>query len=187
MRNGECGVRNRCGLSPFRISHSAFRIVIRIPHSAFALSALLVLTSCNPTTTRPDFSPLPLARAAQILARPQQVIPALAVLVAAESLRVRRASPRDGYLETEWYDTRTRRSFRGGGAVPDLAHTVKLRCWADPYVPGETILTLEVVRRLRYDPSRSGRDFETLVPAGQAGDTLADSLLVRLKRRFGSS
>jgi hypothetical protein len=156
--------------------------LLRIPHSAFAIC----VAACTPITTRPDFSPLPLARAAQIRARPEQVIPALAILVAAESLRVRRASPRDGYLETEWYDTRTHRSFRDGAAVPDLAHTVKLRCWADPYVPGETILTLEVAYRLRYDPSRSGRDLETLVPAGQAGDTLADSLLARLKRRFGS-
>ena len=147
---------------------------------------MLPLSSCNPTTTRPNFSPLPLARAAQILARPQQVIPALAILVAAESLRVRRASPRDGYLETEWYDTRTHHSFRDGAAVPDLAHTVKLRCWADPYVPGETILTLEVARRLRYDPSRNGRDLESAVPPGQPGDTLVDSLLARVKRRFGS-
>jgi hypothetical protein len=114
------------------------------------------------------------------------VIPALAVLVAAESLRVRRANLRDGYLETDWFDTRTHRSFRDGARVPDLAHAVKLRCWADPYVPGETILTLEVAHRLRYDPSRTGRDLETLVPAGQAGDTLAASLLGKLKERFGS-
>ena len=150
------------------------------------LTALFFLAACTPITQRPDFPPLPLARAAQILARPQQVIPALAILVAAESLRVRRASPRDGYLETDWYDTRTHRSFRDGAAVPDLAHTVKLRCWADPYIPGESILTLEVAYRLRYDPSRTGRDFEILVPAGQTGDSLAEGLLAELKRRFGS-
>jgi hypothetical protein len=172
MRSSECGTRNGWrGLCPFRIPHFAFSI--------FALA-------CNPTTTRPDFRPLPQARAAQILARPQQVIPAAAALVVAESLRVRHASPRDGYLETDWYDTRAHRSFRDGAAAPDLAHTVKLRFWADPYVPGETILTLEVAYRLRYDPSRDGRDLETSVPAGQEGDTLADSLVVRLKRQFGS-
>ena len=121
-----------------------------------------------------------------LLARPQQVIPFLATMVPGESLRVRRASPRDGYLETDWYDTQTHRSFRDGAAVPDLAHTVKLRCWADPYVPGETILTLEVARRLRYDPSRTGRDLETPVAVGQVGDTLANTLLAELKRRFGS-
>ena len=106
--------------------------------------------------------------------------------MSAESLRVRRANPRDGYLETDWYNTRTHRSFRDDAAVPDLAHTVRLRCWADPYIPGESILTIEVAYRLRYDPSRAGRDFETLVPTGQAGDTLAGTLLARLKRRFGS-
>ena len=152
-----------------------------------ALSALVIcVAACNPTTTRPDFRPLPQARAAQIFARPQQVIPAAAALVIAESLRVRHASPRDGYLETDWYDTRTRHSFPDGAAVPDLAHAVKLRFWADPYVPGQTILTLEVAVRLRYDPSRDGRDLETAVPPGQAGDTLADSLVVRLKRQFGA-
>lgn len=156
--------------------------LLRIPQFAFATFA----AACNPTTTRPDFRPLPQARAAQIFARPQQVIPALAALVTAESLRIERANPRDGYLETEWYDTRTRRSFRNGAAVPDLAHAVKLRGWADPYVPGQTILTLEVAYRLRYDPSRTGRDLETAVPPGQYGDTLADSLVVRLKRQFGS-
>jgi len=154
----------------------------RIPHFALAL----VLAACTPTTTRPAFQPLPQARSAQILARPQQVIPALAALVAAESLRVRQQNLRDGYLETDWFDTRTHRSFRNGARVPDLAHAVKLRCWADPYVPGESILTLEVAQRLRYDPSRTGRDLETLVPAGQAGDTLAASLLAKLKQRFGA-
>lgn len=151
-------------------------------HSAIALC----LAACNPTTTRPDFLPLPQARAAQIFARPQQVIPELATLVAAESLRIRRQNLRDGYLETDWFDTRTRRSFRDGAAVADLAHAVKLRCWADPYVPGQTILTLEVAYRLRYDPSRTGRELESLVPAGQPGDTLAANLLAQLQRRFGS-
>ena len=165
-------MRNRwCEHRLFRISH-------------FALA--IALAACTPTTTRPDFPPLPQARAARISARPQQVIPALMALVVAESLRVRRANPRDGYLETDWYDTRTRRSFRNGAAVADLAHTVKLRFWADPYVPGETILTLEVAYRLRYDPSRAGRDLDTAVPPGQRGDTLADSLLTRVKRQFGS-
>jgi hypothetical protein len=172
-------MRNRwSGLSRFRTPHSAFSIGVL----AFAICAV----ACTPTTTRPDFRPLPLARVAQVFARPQEVIPALVVLVAAEGLRVRRASPQDGYLETEWYDTRTHRSFRDGAAVPDLAHTVKLRCWADPYVPGRSILTLEVASRRRYDPSRTGRDLEALLPAGQDGDTLAVRLLEQLKRRFGS-
>ena len=141
---------------------------IRIPHSAFAIC----VAACNPTTTRPDFRPLPQARAAQIFARPQQVIPALAALVTAESLRIQRANPRDGYLETEWYDTRTRRSFRKGAAVPDLAHAVKLRGWADPYVPGQDHLTLEGVStplRSLADRARPGNGSATRAIRGHAG------------------
>ena len=172
MRNVECGVRNGA-----RVLHA-----LRIPHFAFAT----FVAACSPTTTRPDYRPLPLARTAQIYARPQQVIPALADLVKAESLRVRRANPRDGYLETDWYDTRTHRSFRNDAAVRDMSHTVKLRCWADPYVPGQTILTVEVAYRLRQDPSRNGRDLEILAAGGQPGDTLAGKLLAQLKQQLGA-
>jgi hypothetical protein len=106
-------------------------------------------------------------------------------LVTAESLRVTRASTVDGYLETDWYDLRTHRSYRDNRHVPDLAHTVKLRCWADPYVPNQTILTIEAVYRPRYDPSRIERDLETLVPSDHGGQALVDSLLKRARERFG--
>lgn len=165
-------MRNRWrGLRPFRISHFAFAIGI---------------AACNPTTTRPDIRPLPKARSAQLFARPQLVIPALSAVVAAESLRVRRSNVRDGYLETDWYDTRTRRSFRNDGSVPDLVHAVKLRCWADPYIPGQTILTIEVAYRRHYDPSLEGRELDLLVPPGQAADSLAIDMLEEMKKRFGS-
>ena len=166
MRNAESG---RC--LPFHI-----------PRSAFAL----LLAACTPITSRPDFRPLPQALTLLLVARPQQIIPVLAALVAAESLRVRRASPRDGYLETEWYHARTHRSFADGHHIPDLAHTVKLRCWADPYVPGETILTLEVAYRPREDPSRTDRDLEAPAPKEEDGHKIAERLLAKLKARFGS-
>ena len=65
-----------------------------------------ILAACNPATTRPDFQPFPETARVVVMARRERVIPFLATLVAAESLRVRRASPVDGYLETDWYDTR---------------------------------------------------------------------------------
>jgi len=121
-----------------------------------------------------------------LLARPERVIPVLATLVAAESLRVKRASPRDGYLETDWYDVRTHRSFGDGDHVPDLAGTVKLRGWADPYVPTETIFTIEAAYRPRYDPSRPERDLEAVVPEAHDGYQLAVKLVAQLKEKFGS-
>ena len=73
-----------------------------------------ILAACNPATTRPDFQPFPETARVVVMARRERVIPFLATLVAAESLRVRRASPVDGYLETDWYDTRDHRSIRDG-------------------------------------------------------------------------
>ena len=154
--------------------------------SALRLFAFAIFAAaCSPTTTRPDFRPLPLARVARIYARPQQVIPVLATMIAAESLRVRQVSVRDGYVETDWYDTRTHRSVQNDAAVKDLPHSVKVRCWADPYVPGQTLLTLEVAYRTRHDPSRAGRDLEILVGEKQPGDTLAERILAQLKQQFG--
>ncbi len=147
----------------------------------------LVVAACNPATTRPDFRPFPETRSVVVMARRERVIPFLATLVAAESLRVKQASPVDGYLETDWYDTRTHRSFGDGHYVPDLAGTVKLRCWVDPYVPSESMLTIEAVYRPRVDPSRPERDLEAAVSPDHAGYKLAQALVDSATHRFGST
>jgi hypothetical protein len=146
----------------------------------------LGLACCTPLTTRPDFFPGPQAPQILLDARPERVTPEIVTLVAAESLTVERANVRDGYVETAWYDTRSRHSFRGMRVVPDLATTVKIRCWADPYVPGQTRLTIEAVYRPQYDPSRTERDLEVPVPSDHPGHAVAESLAVALKKRFGT-
>jgi hypothetical protein len=158
---------------------------MRITSTRWGGLAVGLLAACTPVTKRPDFQPFPHAPSLVLMARPPQVIAFLVTLVEAESLRIRRVSPRDGYLETDWYDTRTRRSYRGAH-VPDLARSVKLRGWADPYVPGETVLTLEVAYRPRYDPSRTDRDMEAPVSKDQDGGGLAGELLGKLRERFGT-
>src|SRR5437773_5445883 len=158
---------------------------IRNPQSAIRNCICLLLLACTPITTRPDFLPDPQAPRLVLDARPERVTPEIAALVVAESLEVERVNVRDGYVETAWYDTRSRRSFRGAGDVPDLAATVKIRCWADPYVPGQTQLTVETVSRLRYDPSRTERDLEGVVPKTHPGRAIADSLVAALTKRFG--
>ncbi len=180
VRNAECGVRSG------RVCVEARDLSRRlgIPHSA--LLTLILLTACTPVTTRPDFLPDPQASRLVLDARPERVTPEIAALVAAESLQVERVNVRDGYVETAWYDTRSHRSFRGARDVSDLAATVKIRCWADPYVPGQTRLTVEAVYRPRYDPSRTERDLEVIVPKTHAGHAIADSLVAALRKRFGT-
>jgi len=62
---------------------------------------------------------------------------------------------------------------------------VKIRCWADPYVPGQTRLTVETVYRPRYDPSLPERDREVIVPKDHPGVGIAGRLIEKVKQRVG--
>ncbi len=156
----------------------------RIPHSA--LRICLVLTACTPVTTRPDFFPDPQALVVLLNARPERVTVGIDSLVAAESLEVWHSNVRDGYVETAWYDTRARRSRHHERDIADFAATVKIRFWADPYVPGQTRLTVEPVYRPRYDPSRPERDLEVILSKQDEGYRIAKKLVEKLKERFGT-
>ena len=62
---------------------------------------------------------------------------------------------------------------------------MKIRCWADPYVPGQTRLTVEAVYRPRYDPSLPERDLEVIVPKDHPGSGIAGRLIEKAKQRVG--
>ena len=113
-------------------------------------------------------------------------MPVVDSLVRALGARVKVVSVIDGYVETDWYDTVTERSFSDGQRVPDLSRAVKVRCWADPYVPGETTVTIEAAYRPRVDPSRVERDLEVVAPDSSDGRAFARRLLEGLKKRVGT-
>ncbi len=149
------------------------------------LSLAVFLLSCTPVTTRPDFRPDPRALVVVLNARPERVTAELANLVPAESLEVARSNVRDGYVETAWYDTQAHRTRRHERDISNLAATVRIRFWADPYVPGQTRLTIEPVYRPRYDPSRVERDLEVILSKDDEGYKLAQKFVEKLKERFG--
>jgi len=129
---------------------------------------LVLLTACTPTTTRPNFSPVPEALHAVINASPGVVTEAARALLIADTIPVRFASPRDAWLET--------REFAG---------TYKLRLWADPDVPGKARVTIEAMYRPVEDPSRTQRDLERAAPPGSPGQLRAEQLLAALKDKLG--
>ena len=63
---------------------------------------------------------------------------------------------------------------------------MKIRCWADPWVPGQTRLTVEPVYRPRVDPSRTERDLEVIAPPEHGGYKVAQELIEKLKQKFGT-
>jgi hypothetical protein len=157
------------------------RSAIRNPQSAF-----LLLAACTPVTSRPPFLPYPQAQVAVIDAPPAQLVPEAVGWLTSQGLRVQWSSPQDGYVETAWYDVRSRQSVEGQTDPGDLLNTVKIRCWADPNVPGKSQLTVEAVYRPLLDPSRPERDLEEVVPQGSDGYRIAQQLIDAMKQKFGT-
>src|SRR2546430_6654196 len=179
MRNAARGTRNtRVGVDARDLT-----LRFRVPTSAFRVC--LLVAACTPITTRPDFRPAPSALVVTLDARPERVTAALDSLVPAESLEVAHSNVRDGYVETAWYDTQAHRSRHHAPEIANLAATVKTRFWADPWVPGQTRLTVEPVYRPRYDPSRPERDLELIAPKEHQGYKIAQRFVDKLKERFG--
>ena len=156
---------------------------LRSPHSA--LRILFLVAACTPITTRPDFRPDPRALVVTLDARPERVTAAADSVVRAESLEVAHASVQDGYVEAAWYDTQAHRTRHHEREITNLAATVKIRFWADPWVPGQTRLTVEPVYRPRYDPSRPARNLEVIAPQEHEGYKIAQLFMQKLKERFG--
>src|SRR6267378_1265939 len=179
VRSAECGVRSR----PTGVSARVLTLPFRTPH--FALRICLLLAACTPITTRPDFRPDPRALVVTLDARPERITAALDSLVPAESLEVAHANVRDGYVETAWYDTQAHHTRHHEREITNLAATVKIRFWADPWVPGQTRLTVEPVYRPRYDPSRPERDLEVIAPREHEGNKIAQRFVDKLKEKFG--
>ena len=136
----------------------------RTPHFAF----VILVTACNPASTRPQFTPLPESLHAVINATPAVVTREAQALLSADSIRVRRMNERDAWLETN-----------------EFAGTHRLRLWADPDVPGKSRVTIEAVYRPLEDPSRTSRDLERAAEPGSAGVQRAARLLEALKDKLG--
>ncbi len=156
--------------------HSAFRI----PHSA-----LLFLFACSPATTRPSFLPYPQALVAVVDAPAATIVPEAVGWLVSQGFRADWSSPGDGYVETAWFNVRTRQSVQGANPG-DLLHTIKIRCWADPNVPGKSQLTVEAIYRPILDPSRPERDLEIIVPQGSDGFRIAQQLIDAMTQKFGT-
>ncbi len=151
----------------------------------WGLCIALLVTACTPVTTRPPFLPSPQALVAVVDAPPPSVVPEAVGWLTTQGLRVEWSSAKDGYVETAWYNVRTHASTSGDADAGDLMSTVKIRCWADPYLPSKSQITVEAVYRPTLDPSRQERDLEVVVPTGSDGYRIAQQLIDALKQKLG--
>jgi hypothetical protein len=147
-----------------------------------ALALALFATSCNPATSRPAFLPHPESSAQVVQAGRLQLVAQVAAWLDTAGLTVVAASPRDGYVETDWGQP-AQHDSSGSSRRRDR---IKLRAWVDPDVTGSSRLVVEAVYRPLVDRSRPARELEVPVPDSHPGARLVRELLEAMRQRFGT-
>jgi hypothetical protein len=146
-------------------------------------SLTLAAAACQPATSRPAFLPLPEARGSELRLSVPEATRRFAEALRADSIPSPTVRLRDGYLETPWFLTRTRRPTRQRPIGPGV---VRIRAWADPSRPGSSQLTVETLYRPRADPSLPERELEREVPRDHPVSVRVEAALKRLVERFGT-
>ncbi len=150
-----------------------------VPARRAAICTLLVaFAACATGGLRPRYGARPDARALDVPDSADRIVTVLETRARAFGLGIVRSVPREGYLETAWYDLGARAPT--GPPFENLDRIVKLRFFADPW-QGKTRVLAECVWRIAWDPSTPERDLERMVPADHPGRALLDSVLVAIK------
>ena len=151
--------------------------------SLYRLGLLATAASCQPNSTRPPFTAVPEAAGTEVRLPVRLAIQRLAEALKADSIPVRKIQIRDGYLETGWFATATRRPAAGARAIGPKV--VRVRAWADPARPGSSQLTVETVYRPLRDPSLPDRELEREVAPDHPVALKVVAVLQKLVQRYG--
>jgi len=146
------------------------RSVLSYLLSRSILFAILALPACDPATTRPDVTPIPEARTLEVRLSRQGALTKLHQALVADSFPILTVNTRDAWLETPWFDALTLKPTSAQRLGPDV---VKLRGWADPARPGNSLIVVELVYRPLADPSVPQRELDRPVPP-------TDSIYIRV-------
>jgi hypothetical protein len=149
-----------------------------------AVVFLMAATACYPTTTRPPFEPGPAAPHAEVELFVPQATREAALALNGDSIPVMRTEPKDGWLETGWFDART---LQPTTARPLGENVVKLRAWIEPSKPNYSMITIETVYRPLVDPSRDERSLERQVSDSSPMGLKVQAILKHLTAAFGDS
>jgi hypothetical protein len=147
------------------------------------LSILIALSaSCKPYTTRPTFPPVAGAPFADVTLPVAQATQILADALRADSFPVSKVEPRDGLVETPWFNVATRKPTDARRLGPDV---VQVRGWVDPTKPGSSRIVVETVFRPLADPSLPDRLLDHLVPSDHPIGVQVDSVVTDLATEYG--
>jgi len=149
--------------------------------AALALGATLS-SGCKPNTPRPPFPPITGAPFAELNLPVPQATGIVANALRQDSLPVTLVSPRDGLIETPWFDATTLAPTSTRILGPNV---VRIRAWLDPTKPGSSRLTLETVYRPLADPSLPERELDRQVPPDHPVGKRTGDLVTSLAKLYG--
>jgi hypothetical protein len=136
--------------------------------------ALATAAACATGGQRPRYGAVPESHLLTVRQPSDSVVVRLTDRARALGLPIVRSAPREGYIETGWYDVA--RGQPTAAPFSRLDSIVRYRVFADP-VQGHTRILIECVRRIAWDPSTPERELERMVPPAHPGTALIDSLL----------
>jgi len=147
-----------------------------------ATVSALAVVGCDPTTTRPDVTPIQEARTIEVRLSRQGAITRLHQALLADSFPIAHVNTQDAWLETPWFDALTLQPTPAQRLGPDV---VKLRGWAEPSRPGNSLIVVELVYRPLADPSVPQRELDRAVPPTDSIYTRVGTLLKLLDDEIG--
>ena len=145
--------------------------------------SLALVAACKATTTRPYFPPLTGAPQTEIELAVRPATEALADVLKGDSLPVTRVEPRDGLVETAWFNVHDKQVSHGRRLGPDV---VQVRAWVDPSRPGHSRIVIETVFRPLADPSLSPRELDRQVPPDHPVGKRMTEIVTELARLYST-
>lgn len=126
------------------------------------LIALGLMAACDPGSARPYPAPVAGSLDVEVGLDIPDATTLLAQQLAEDSIPVNVTAPRDGYLETSWFDAATGSPTSHRPLGPGV---VKVRAWVNSAAERHSDLLVEVVYREVFDPSLDQRQLDRQVPS----------------------
>jgi hypothetical protein len=146
------------------------------------------LVSCQASTTRPGFAPLPGAATGAVHLGPEQATRVLAEAFKSDSIALHFVHEGDGVIVSEWLDVPGYQPTKGRTLGPGV---LRVRAWVDRGVIAQadtaSVYTVETAYRVFTDPSREERETEQPVAETHPARVKVVRLLDKLVKLYGDA
>lgn len=145
--------------------------------------AAVTVIGCKTATTRPYYPPVTGAPSTEIELNVREATHALADVLKGDTIPLLKVVPRDGVIESAWFDVATKQPTHARRIGPDI---VRIRAWVNPSRPNHSQIVLETVFRPLADPSLPDRDLDRQVPPDHVIGKRMSEIISELAKLYSS-